>query len=296
MIGSGAASPRVTVVQMRSRIGQMQENRERIRQAVEREAAVGTDLVVLPELCDTGYTTQPEIAEFAGPLPGPTSDLLCKLAARHDITIVTALAVRTDEDRIQDTSLIVTPDGLVASGVKSFLWDGEADCFDPGSRDGLPAVADTPIGRVGAAICYEIGFPEVARTLALRDADIVAVPSAFGQRRLHAWKLLTRVRALENGCFLLAANMVGPNREAAFAGHSAVIDPHGQVLASLAQGEGVLSTEIDLEELARARAAIPYLRDLRSSGAGHSPVAERDVDVSALPTDPMEPTKLTQSK
>lgn len=258
---------RVAVVQIRSRVGALEQNRQRIKRQVERVASEGADLVVLPELCDTGYTTQPEIADLAGTLPGPTSELLRTLAMQHQITVVTALAIRV-RDLVQDTSLIVTPDGAITTGIKSFLWGAEATAFDPGARTDAPAVAETPIGRVGVAICYEVGFPEVARDLALRGADMIAVPSAFGRPRLHAWKLLTRVRALENGCFLLAANMVGEHRGSSFAGHSSIVDPNGDLLATLVHGEGVLSTEIDMDELARARVAIPYLRDLRLNGSG----------------------------
>ncbi|GGJ59956.1 carbon-nitrogen hydrolase family protein [Streptomyces brasiliensis] len=236
-------------------------NAARIERHVRCAVDDGAKLVVLPELCHTGYTLSPRLSEVSGTLPGASSDFLCGLARELDTTIVTTIAVLADDGGLQNVGLIVSPDGIAATGAKRGLWGGEPELFTPGPP-GEHIVADTPLGRVGVAICYEAGFPEVARQLAVDGAEIIALPAAFGAARLHAWKLLTRSRALENGCYLIAANSFGSSGSLAFCGHSTIVDPHGRRLALLADTEGRIVADLDPSVVRDARAAIPYLHDL----------------------------------
>lgn len=258
------AGVRVSVVQLEPTPFDLSRNRVRIERAVRQAASDGSKLAVLPELADTGYLLTSRLREVATSMPGATTDLMCALAAELDITIVAALATVDDQGELSDNSVIVTPAGIVASARKNFLWGEEKNVFlrSPGS---LPAIADTPVGRIGVAICYEAGFPEVTRELALRGADIIAVPSAFGMARVSAWKLMTRSRALENGCFVLAANLVGPFGELEFCGYSTIVGPGGERLAFVGAGEAVVTTKIFPSQVATSRAAIPYLEDVRES-------------------------------
>jgi predicted amidohydrolase len=255
---------RATVVQMTGTPFDVAGNSARIERHVRSAADDGTSLVVLPELCDTGYTLSPTLSQISSTIPGRISDFLSGLAAELNLTIVTAVSARTDPGRLQDVSIIVTPDGLVVSGAKRWLWGEESTIFTPGKVEDQ-AIADTPVARIGVAVCYEGGFPEAARRLALNGAQVIAVPSAFGRARLHAWKLLTRSRALENGCYLLAANNVGPSGGFEFAGHSTIVDPHGERIALLSDGEGVVTTDVYPTLVDEARTAIPYLKDLHTT-------------------------------
>lgn len=236
-------------------------NIERLEHHIRRSASDGASLIVLPELCDTGYILVPELFRASHPLPGPTGELLSSLTRELDVTIVTAIAVDTGRGELRNTGLIVTPDGIVATGSKRALWGDEGEVFTPGNPN-EQVIADTPVGRVGVAICYEAGFPEVVRRLALDGARIIAVPAAFGAPRLHAWLLLTRSRALENGCYLVAANNFGEVDGRKFCGHSTIVDPHGERSAVLAEGQGRVTARLDLDVIDRARRAIPYLHDL----------------------------------
>ncbi|MEV0355428.1 carbon-nitrogen hydrolase family protein [Nocardia sp. NPDC050697] len=254
-------STRAAVVQMTAAPFDLAGNAAVIERYLRRAAADGARLVVLPELCVTGYTVAPELADISDPIPGPTGDRLAGLAAALDLTVVTAIATRGADGLLRDTGVVVTPDGIAAAGAKRCLWGPEPGIFAPGAPHER-IVADTPVGRVGVAICYEAGFPEVVRQLALDGAEIIAVPAAFGRARLHAWTLMTRSRALENGCYLLAANAAGPCGGFDFGGHSTIVDPHGGRRALLADGPGTLVAELDAAQLDAARTAIPYLRDL----------------------------------
>ncbi|TYL51765.1 carbon-nitrogen hydrolase family protein [Nocardioides sp. BGMRC 2183] len=238
-------------------------NRGRLETHLREVADEGAELVVLPELAVTGYTLSPTLARLAEDVPGPTSRWLCSLSAELGLTVVTTLAA-TGDTGLRNLGVIVTPEGVAATAAKRGLWGDEPALFARGGPQ-EQAVADTPVGRVGVAICYEAGFPEAVRRLARDRAEIVAVPAAFGAARLHAWALLTRSRALENGCYVVAANQTGTGsapESIAFCGHSTIVAPTGEPLAVLAEGEGRVRATIDASSVVDARAAIPYLADL----------------------------------
>jgi predicted amidohydrolase len=233
---------------------------------VARLAAQGADLVVLPELFVSGYDLGMDL-DAVSDSAGQHTEALTEWARRHDLVLATALLTRTPDGRLLDLAVVIGPDGVLASSSKRFLWGDERQSFDRRSEPG--ALAETDFGAVGVAICYEAGFPEVVRDLALRGATVIAIPAAFGRRRLYAWELLTRSRALENGCFVAAAGLTGTNPSGtAFAGHSRIVSPTGDVLAGLASAEGVAMAVVDRADIDRSRAEIPYLTDLIADRLG----------------------------
>jgi predicted amidohydrolase len=250
----------VGVVQMVAAPGQPEANLATAERRVKRLAAQGADLVVLPELFVTGYDLNLDLAAMSDDA-GNHTDTLVGWAREHDVVLATALLTRTDDDELLDLAVVIGPDGVLAASSKRFLWGDERRSFTRRIEPG--ALAETPCGKVGVAICYEAGFPEVVRDLALRGAEIIAIPAAFGRRRLYAWKLLTRSRALENGCFVAAAGLTGSHPDgSSFAGHSRIVSPTGDVLAGLASSEGVALATVDLADITLSRAEIPYLSDL----------------------------------
>ncbi|GAB3842532.1 carbon-nitrogen hydrolase family protein [Nesterenkonia populi] len=261
---------RLGVVQMEAAVADVESNMEQARAYVEDLAQQGIDLVVLPELFITGYDLGEDLSALADPPNGPHAQLLAQWARAYDVIIVTALLAKTNDGDLLDWAIIVDEAGVISGASKQYLWGAESETFI--TERGPAAVAATRIGTVGAAICYEAGFPEIARDLALRGAEIIAVPAAFGRDRLYAWELLTRSRALENGCFLAAAGLSGTNPSGVkFAAHSRVVSTRGDVLAGLGEGPGTASATVDLDDVQRSREAIPYLRDLT---AGRNQAAE----------------------
>lgn len=251
----------VGVVQMVARVGDVDANLAVAEAHVRQLVGGGASLVVLPELFGSGYDLSVDQVALARATEHRVMDWLVQLAGELRVWLTTAVLVGTPTGSLVDRGVVVGPDGLVASADKRLLWGQEPLHFEPGTTFG--AVAATGAGTVGVAICYEAGFPEAARDLATRGADLIAVPAAFGRVRLHAWDLLTRSRALENGCYLLAAGLTGENDSGVqFAGHSRIVDPRGQVLAGLELDEGVLLVELDPTAVTRAREEIPYLRSL----------------------------------
>lgn len=254
----------VGVVQMVAIPGDPDANLAAAYQHVTQLASQGANLVVLPELFITGYDLGMDLVGVADHGNSHT-DVLVQWARELDIVIATAILTRTDDNQVMDVAVVVGADGVLASSSKRFLWGDERRAFS--RRIEPAALAKTRVGTIGVAICYEAGFPEVVRDLAVRGADIIAIPAAFGHRRLYAWELLTRSRALENGCFVAAAGLAGVNNGGgSFAAHSRIVSPTGDVLAGLGHAEGVAMATLDLRDIDRSRAEIPYLTDLIAEG------------------------------
>ncbi|MEB3101971.1 carbon-nitrogen hydrolase family protein [Ferviditalea candida] len=252
---------KVAAIQMNCVLGDRDRNLEKASRLVEQAVQNNANMIVLPELFNTGYRVEEKDMELAEPIPGPTVEWMEKIASKYGVYMIAAILEKGEsEGLIYDTAVLVGPEGLAGSYRKTHLWDQENVRFTKG--DQFPVFA-TPYGRVGLQICYEVGFPEGSRILSLKGADIMVYPSAFGMPRLYAWDLATRSRALENGAFLIAANRTGVEKtETEFAGHSRIVDPLGRVLAEALEEDEVIMAEIDLQLVAKQRRTIPYLRDL----------------------------------
>ncbi len=252
----------VAAVQMDAVLAESEANWGAAEALVAKAASERARIVVLPELFATGYRLDENYRMFAESVTGLTTARLAAWCKRYglDIIVGSVVEVSPSPAALYNTAVVVGGDGLLGCYRKVNLWDQERLYFRHGS--GL-SICSTPLGRIGLLICYDLGFPEMARGLALLGADVLCVPAAFGAARLYAWDLSTRARALENGFFVVAANRVGQEKGTAFAGHSRIVAPDGSVLAEVAEGEGVALAEVDLEVMAVQRAALPYLRDLR---------------------------------
>jgi predicted amidohydrolase len=211
----------------------------------------------------------------AEPVPGPTSDLLAQLARELEIVLVGGSIAERDPNGVQarNTSLVFAADGqLLAGYCKVHLFDidlpgrvtsRESDWIVPGCD---VSVYQTPLGKLGQAICYDLRFPELFRRLSAEGCELIAVPSAFTKTtgRDH-WQVLVRARAIENQCFVLAPNQFGQHAPGMTSyGHSMIVDPWGHVLASLVgDSEGFAIAEIDLDLVASVRAQLPALAHRR---------------------------------
>jgi len=177
----------------------------------------------------------------------PRSTLpLAAACARLGVYAVCGLLER-DDDRLRNAAVFVGPDGLIGSYRKTHLPFLGVDRFTvPG--DELP-VYDTPLGRIGVEICYDLRFPEATRTLALKGADLIAHPTNFPVAARIQTELITVARAAENRIYLLTANRVGKERTGEFCGWSQIVDPYGKRLAEAGEtGEAFLVADVDVEK------------------------------------------------
>src|SRR4051794_34340215 len=233
------ASMRVGVAQIEPRLGEKERNLELVLAHLERAARDGAELVVFPECSVSGYMFESadEAAPFAEEIPGPATETVAAACRRLGVHCVFGLLERSG-DALHNAAQLVGPDGLVGSYRKSHLPFLGVDRFVvPG--DETP-VFDTPLGRIGIEICYDLRFPEVTRTLALRGADLVAHPTNFPIAARVQTELITVARAAENRVYLLTANRVGKEGTGEFCGWSQIVDPYGKRLAEAGETEEIL--------------------------------------------------------
>ena len=253
---------------------------------VARAAGGGADLVLTPEttnLLSTSRTHQRAVLHHED--DDPTLAALREAAAREGVWLLIgslALLTRDADGRFANRSFLIGPDGGIAARYdKIHMFDvkvSETEVFreSAGYRPGDTAVlADTPLGRIGLTICYDLRFAYLYRRLAQAGAQILTVPSAFTHTTGAAhWEVLLRARAIETGCFVLAPAQTGFHAEPLSGGkgrrthgHSMVIAPWGEVLSDAGTEPGVSFAEIDLSRVEAARARIPALtHDRRVTG------------------------------
>jgi predicted amidohydrolase len=241
---------RVAVAQLEPKLAETERNLEACLARLGEAAAAGAELLVLPECAIPGYMfdSADEALPWAEEIPGPSTEALereCRRLGRH---VVCGLLER-DGDTLHNAAILVGPDGLVGTYRKTHLPFLGVDRFvTPGDE---LTVWDTPLGRIGVEICYDLRFPEVTRTLALRGADLVAHPTNFPMAAKVQTELITLARAAENRIYLLTANRVGTERRGSFCGWSQIVDPHGTRLAEAGETEeALLLADVDV---ARAR-------------------------------------------
>jgi predicted amidohydrolase len=238
----------VAVAQIDPQLGEKELNLATCVARMEEAAAAGARLLVLPECAIPGYMfgSGDEALPFAEEIPGPSTEALERECRRLDMYVVCGLLER-DGDALRNAAAFVGPDGLIGTYRKTHLPFLGVDRFVvPG--DELP-VFDTPLGRIGIEICYDLRFPEVTRTLALRGADMVAHPTNFPMAAKVQTELITVARAAENRVYLLTANRVGKERWGEFCGWSQIVDPYGRRLAEADQvEETLLVADVELEK------------------------------------------------
>jgi predicted amidohydrolase len=195
---------------------------------------------------------------------------LRELARKLGIFIhVGSLAIKLAPEKAANRSYLIAPSGEIAARYdKIHLFDvdlagGESYRESRNYRPGEQAVlCDLPWGRLGLTVCYDLRFPALYRALAEAGAIMLAIPSAFTQQTGEAhWHVLNRARAIENGCFVFAAAQGGKHENGRETyGHSLIVDPWGRILAEGGAEPGVVIAEIDLADVAKARARIPSLQ------------------------------------
>ncbi|MFF8919066.1 carbon-nitrogen family hydrolase [Streptomyces sp. NPDC015032] len=230
----------------------------------------GADLVVLPELWGTGYFRFDDYEQTAEPLDGPLARALSETARASGVHLhAGSIVERGPRGRLYNTSLTFGPDGTLLSAYRKFHLFGyqsrETALLSPG--DAVPAT-DTAFGRMGAATCYDLRFPEFFRAQAQDGTEIFLVVAAWPATRIDHWRLLLQARAVENQAWVLACNAAGRQDGTELGGHSMAIDPWGRVVAESGAEAAAVSAEFDHADVARARADFPAFADRRLAVGG----------------------------
>jgi predicted amidohydrolase len=231
-------------------------NLAKVRSRVEEAARAGARLVVFPECGLTGYAfPDPPTARSASiPVPGPVTAEIERICAAAGVHVAVGLIER-DGERLFNSALLIGPHGLVLRYRKLHLPFIGCDRFvTPGD---LPlAVAETPLGRLGLAICYDGSFPETARVLKLRGAQLVVLITNWPEAATVSRQHQSIVRAFENHVHYAACNRVGEEGGFRFPGESKIVDFTGKVVAQAGSEETLLFAELDLPAADRNRVVI----------------------------------------
>jgi deaminated glutathione amidase len=249
-------------------------NLETAARLIAHAAQRGAQLVALPEyFCLMGQRDSDKLAQAELPGDGPIQTFLGQQAKQHALWIIGGtLPLRADApDRARNACCVFAPDGTLAARydkIHLFRFETERESYDEArvlEAGGVPTVVQAGPLRVGLSVCYDLRFPELYRALCTPPCDMLSVPAAFTYTtgRAH-WELLLRARAVENQCYVLAAAQGGTHENGRRTwGHSMVVDPWGEVLGVLPEGEGVVMADIDAARLAAVRRQLPALQHRR---------------------------------
>lgn len=257
-----------------------EDNKRRLAEKIRKVAQQGAELVVLQELHNGLYFCQEEnvqIFDQAEPIPGPSTEFYGALAKELQIVIVTSLFERRSTGLYHNTAVVMEKDGTIAGKYrKMHIPDDpgyyEKFYFTPGDLGFQPI--QTSVGRLGVMVCWDQWFPEAARIMALRGAEMLIYPTAIGydpndstdeqERQREAWTTVQRGHAVANGLPVVAVNRVGKERDAVFWGSSFVAGPQGELLYRGPQDEEAEAlVKVCMDRSEEVRRWWPFLRDRR---------------------------------
>jgi nitrilase len=250
-------------------------NLARARHWLEQAAAQGARLAALPEyFCLLGRRDDDKLAIAEALGTGPIQQMLADAARELGLWIIggTLPLATPDPARVRNSCLVYGPDGRLAARYDKlhlFAFDNGRERYDEArvlEAGAAPVAAEAEGLRIGLSVCYDLRFPELYRALgAPAPLDLISVPSAFTHTTGQAhWELLLRARAVENLAYLVAPAQGGTHENGRRTwGHTMIVDPWGEVLACLPEGEGLVTAEVDAARLARVRQQLPALQHRR---------------------------------
>lgn len=246
-----------------------------VSERVDEAANTGADFIALPE---TVGLIEPVNARIPALTYSETDDIGLaafreKAKSHHVSILVGSQLIRLDDNRIVNRCFLIDSNGdITARYDKLHMFDIqlangesylESEMIAAGDR---AVITDTPWGKLGLSICYDLRFAALYRALAQNGAQIITIPAAFTQTTGKAhWHVLVRARAIETGCYVIAPNQCGHHADKRYSyGHSLIVDPWGEVLADGGAEPGIIYAEIDLSKVDQARSRIPALNNDRA--------------------------------
>ena len=257
-------------------------NLQQVSELIRRARSAGADLIMTPEVSNFIESGRRRRDKARHEADDPFLAGMRELARETGAWILVGSLVidpagepgaEASEERLANRSFLIDAQGaIVARYDKIHMFDidlpggesyRESNAYRPGGRS---VVAETPWGRLGMTVCYDLRFPHLYRTLAQAGADFLAVPSVFTVPTGTAhWHVLLRARAIENGCFVFAPAQWGEHAGGRRSyGHSLIVDPWGEVLADRGEETGIITAQIDPARIAKARGMVPSLQHDRS--------------------------------
>jgi len=244
----------VATVQMHPILENMEDNLVKMGEFIRRIATEqSVDLIVFPELATTGYEIGPRAPQMAQRVPGPAVNIIGQRAADHGVHVAFGMVTKEKvESILYNSAVLVGPDGeVIGQYDKVHLRGEERMAFRPGYRI---RTLETDFGEIGLMVGWDLAFPEVARSLVLEGAEILAVLANWEEPHVAEWRTYLLARAYENASFIAASNRIGEEPSYTFFGQSVIVGPRGRIYAAVEEPtEGYAVARIDLDEMRRQR-------------------------------------------
>jgi len=254
---------KISILQPQIAIGGREANIAAVRRLLEQAVAEGADTILLPELWDIGFYPRP-LEDYADPDGTRAREVLAELAVQYRVDLVGGSVAAKLADGVHNRCYVFSRTGeLLAHYDKVHLFSPakENRAFVPGRNLAVFSLGGV---KCGVIVCYDLRFPELARRLALEDIAVLFIPAAWPTVRLAHWRLLSQARAVENQCFVAAANGSGSFANGIeLAGHSLLIDPWGNCLAEAGTEEAVITAVPDFPERDKIKRTIDVFADRR---------------------------------
>lgn len=252
----------ISLGQMDVKLGDPAANWETVQTMTAEAKRRGSDMVVFPELWSTGYDLE-NAAAYATATDAGIFSQVAALAQTHQIAILGSCLSLLGEGQFGNTAVYFAANGRSLgeySKLHLFRLMQEEQFLTAGPQ---PMLVEAAWGKAGLTICYDLRFPELFRRYALAGAQLVFVPAEWPHPRLAHWRTLLRARAIENQMFMVACNRVGRSKNTDFFGHSCIVDPWGEMVIELGEGEMLGTAVIDIAKVNEVRAKIPVFEDRR---------------------------------
>lgn len=251
---------KVALAQLKPVLHDKSENLKMMLHQIQKASQQNCQLILFPELVLTGYFTREKTKELAEDLNGESITLLKEWAREYNLMIIAGFPEKVQEE-VFNSAVIIDHNGEVAGTYqKVHLWDEEEKYFSAGKD--FP-VWKTDFGTIGVMICYDTEFPETARILAEKGAEIILAPTANMTPLEHLQKTYIQSRAAENQVFVATTNRIGVEETTHFFGQSAAANPFGKLLVLGDGEENQYYVEIDVSQIQAARNEFCYLADRR---------------------------------
>jgi len=247
---------RVSLAVLTSRVGQTEDNLARAVKWIEASHLAGSRIICFPEASITGYANRTDIRDVAEPVPGPSTDALCRAADQYDIVILAGIVEDAGSGAVHASHVVIKPDRSIGIYRKLHISPQEETAFTPGEDIPLFEVDGM---RFGIQLCYDGHFPELTGNMAARGADALFIPHASprssSEEKLASWMRHLPARAYDNSVYILACNPAGTNGSSLrFPGLSLAIGPSGRILEKDISGkEGLLTVDLSSSDLAAVR-------------------------------------------
>ena len=249
----------ISLAQLEFQFSDVEYNFLRVEKRISEAAGLGSDLILIPELWNSGYDLE-NWAKYASPLGEGSFKSVSSLARKYHVSIGCSM-IEEKDGHAYNTFALYGVDGEawgVYRKIHRFRLLQEEKWLDAGDR---LVLAKTPWGKVGLSICYDLRFPEMFRPYFINGANLILVVAEWPERRIGHWTKLLQARAIENQTFIAGVNKVGFSQGVKLGGCSAIVDPWGVPIVEGNDDEALLTAQIDLRESDKARRNIPVLQD-----------------------------------